>query len=217
LKTDLQLKADVNAELAWDPAIHAATVGIAVKDGIVTASGLLDTYAEKFAVERAIRRVAGVRGIALDLEVRLNPEHRLTDAELADAAAHALRWNARVPAGAVRLTVEDGRVTLEGEVEWAYQVASAEQCVRPLRGVRGVVNHMTIRPRASAEGIAGLITEAFERHAHREAARLHIDVAGSVVTLRGKVGSLAEHKAAIGTALSAPGVSRVVDKLEILG
>ncbi|HSV34854.1 MAG TPA: BON domain-containing protein [Ramlibacter sp.] len=215
MKSDIQLKADVTAELAWDPAINATAIGVMVKDGVVTLAGQLDTFSEKHAVERAVRRVAGVRGIALDLDVKLSPDHKRSDSEVAEAATTALRLNSLVPDGRVKVEVEEGFVTLSGEVDWGYQFASAEQCIRPLIGVRGLFNHVTIKPRASNKDIAGQITAALKRQAEREARHIGIDVEGSVVTLRGTVHSLAEHDAAVGAAFATKGVSRVVDKLEV--
>lgn len=215
VKSDIQLKADVTAELAWDPAINATNIGVMVKDGVVTLAGQLDTFSEKHAVERAVRRVSGVRGIALDLDVKLAPEHERSDAEIAQAAITAIKLNSLVPDGKVKVEVEEGWVTLTGEVDWGYQFASAEQCIRPLAGVQGLFNRITIKPRASSTDIGGQIAAALRRQAEREAKHIGIEVEGSVVTLRGKVHSLMEHDAAVGAAFSTHGVSRVVDKLEV--
>lgn len=215
MKPDLQIKDDVAAELAWDPAVDADRVGVAVKDGIVTLSGTLPTYMQKWAVERAVRRVAGVRGIALDLDVSLAPGHKRNDTDIAQAAVQALGWHTAVPPGSVRVEVEDGWVTLSGEVEWLYQSRAAERAVEPLVGVRGVTNEITMRASVDSQRIRDQIMAAFTRHAHREAARIAIHVNRGIVTLDGKVDSLAEHDAAIGTATAAPGVSRVIDRLAI--
>lgn len=217
MKSDLQLKADVANELAWDPSINATNIGVAVKDGVVTLSGHLGTFAEKHAAEQAVRRVSGVRGIALDLDVILAPGHQRSDSEIAQSAAAALRLNSLVPDGKVRVEVEDGWVTLAGEVDWRYQFASAEQCLRPLVGVRGLSNQITIRPRVKGDEIARQIAAALARQAEREARHIGIDVDGAVVTLTGKVHSMAEHDAALGVALSAHGVSRVIDHLQVSG
>lgn len=217
MKTDSQLKTDVIDELAWDPAVNAAGIGVMVADGVVTLTGHLDSYAEKHAVERAVHRVAGVRGIALELDVKLSATHKRSDSEIAQAAATAIRLNSLLPDGKVQVEVEDGWVTLTGEVDWSYQVARAEQCIRPLAGVRGLSNRITIRPRASGKDIGSEITAALTRQAMREARHITVEVEGGVVTLRGKVHSLAEREAAVGAAFSAQGVSRVVDKLQIGG
>lgn len=215
MKTDLQIKSDVTAELAWDPAVNATSVGVGVKDGVVTLSGGVDTYLQKHAVERAVRRVAGVRGIALDLDVRLAPDHKRSDTEIAQAALYALEWHSLVPQDKVKVQVEDGWVRLTGEVDWGYQSASAEQCVRPLVGVRGVSNEIRLKQRTNPVELKEDIAAAFARHAQREARHIAIEVDGGVVTLAGVVDSLAEHDAAIGTAYAAKGVTRVIDKLQV--
>lgn len=186
-----------------------------VNDGVVTLAGNLETYSEKYAAERAVRRVVGVRGLALDLEVKLAPGHKRTDSEIAAAAAAALALNSLVPKDKVQVEVEDGWVTLTGEVEWNYEYASAEQSIRPLAGVRGMANRITIRHRASNKDVAGQIMAALTRQAKREARHIGVEVEGAEVTLSGKVHSLAERDAAVGAALSTRGVSRVVDRLEI--
>ena len=216
MKTDPQLKSDIAAELAWDPAIDDTRIGVAVKDGVVTLNGEVDTWLQKHAVERAAGRVAGVRGIALDLVVRLGLEHARTDAEIATAAVNALRWHSEVPDDKVTVQVEDGWVTLGGEVDRAFQSASAEQSVRPLIGVRGISNQIRLRQRVDAGDLRHDLLAAFERHAGREVRHIAIEVDGDVVTLRGQVHSLAEHRAALGTARAGKGVTRLVDRLEVV-
>jgi osmotically-inducible protein OsmY len=215
MKSDIELKADVAAELTWDPAINATNIGVMVKNGVVTLAGHLDTYAEKHAVERAVRRVSGVRAIALDLDVKLAPEHVRSDFEVAQAAAAALRLNSLVPDGKLKVEVENGWITLTGQVDWGYQFSSAEQCLRPLAGVRGITNAVTIKPRVQGKDIAAQIKAALTRQAEREARHIEVAVKGAVVTLSGKVHSMAEHDAALGVAFSAHGVSGVVDHLEV--
>jgi osmotically-inducible protein OsmY len=217
MKTDAQLKADVADELTWEPAVNATNIGVMVKEGVVTLTGHLDSFAEKHAVEHAVRRVAGVRGIALELDVKLSSEHQRSDSEIAGAAAEAIRLNSLLPAGKIQVEVENGWVTLTGQVDWGYQLASAEQCIRPLSGVRGLFNEITVTPRVNGEDIAARITAALTRQATREAKHIGIEVEGGVVTLSGKVHSMAEHDAAIGVAFSAPGVSHVVDRLRVSG
>ena len=217
MKTDLQIKSDVTAELVWDAAVDATNVGVAVRNGIVTLSGTVDTYVQKHAAERAARRVAGVRGIAVDLDVHLAPAHARTDAEIAQAAVDALEWHSSVPQDKVKVKVEDGWVTLTGEVDWGYQLASAEQAVRPLVGVKGVASEIRLKQRADPADLRADLAAAFARHAQREANHIAIEVDGGVVTLRGKVDTLAEHEAAIGSAYAARGVTRVVDRLEVTG
>lgn len=215
MKTDSQLKTDVTAELAWDPLIDATGIGVAVTNGVVTLSGEINTYLQKHAVERAVRRVAGVRGIALDLNVRLAPGGKRTDAEVAQAALRALAWHSLVPDDKVKVEVEDGWVTLTGELDWGYQSASAEQCIRPLIGVRGITNQIRLKQRVNPAEIRTDIEAALTRHARREANHIAVEMDGSVVTVRGVVDSMAEHEAAIGTAWASKGVTRVVDQLAV--
>ena len=217
MKSDLELKDDVLSELAWDPAVHTQAIDVTVKDGVVAISGYLGTYAERRAVEKAVRRVTGVRGVALDLDVRLAPEHERGDSDIARAAIAALQWHAWVPHERLHVQVQDGWVTLSGEVDWHYQLASAEQCIRPLLGVRGITNNITVRSRVSERDVSNQIIGALKRHAQREASRIEVDVQGSVVTLEGAVDSLPEHDAALAAAAATRGVSRVVDHLSITG
>lgn len=215
MKTDMQLKADVMAELAWDPSINATGIGVIVKDGVATLTGHLDSFAEKHAAERAVRRVAGVRGIAVELDVKLSPDHKRTDSEIAQAALATLRWHALVPDELIKVEVEDGWVTLTGQVDSRFQLTSAEHGIRSLIGVQGLTNKITVKPRASEQDISAEISAALTRQAQREASHIKVDVDGGVVTLTGKVHSLAEHDAAIGSAWATRGVGRVVDKLEV--
>lgn len=216
MKTDAQLKSDVSAELAWDPAVNATAVGVQVADGIVTLTGHLDSYAEQHALERAVRRVAGVRGLTVELDVM--PAGRAPgDSDIAKAALHALRWHSWVPYERIQLEVEDGWVTLSGEVDWHYQLTSAEHCIRPLRGVRGLTNRITVKARVSDQHVSREIVSALTRHAQREARRIAVEVEDGVVTLRGDVDSLPEHDAALAAAAATRGVSRVIDRLSVAG
>ena len=215
MKSDSQLKQDVSTELDWDPSINASQVGVAVKDGVVTLSGHLDTYAEKHAVERAAQRVHGVKAIAVELDVKLAPSHQRSDSEIAAAAESALKWHSLVPAERLQVKVEKGWVTLNGEVDWEYQRRSAEKAIRPLTGVIGLSNAVTLRPSTSPANVANRIRDALTRHAEHEAKHIEVIVNGSVVTLRGKVDSWPERTAAYGAAWSAPGVMSVVNELTV--
>lgn len=215
MKTDAQLKNDVTRELEWDPAINANQVGVIAKAGVVTLTGHLETYAEKAAVERTVQRVEGVRALAMELDVKLAPNHHRSDAEIAEAAETSLRWHALVPSDRIRAKVEKGWLTLSGDVDWDYQRRSAEKAVRALTGVVGVSNNITIRTTATPTNIATRIREALERHAEREAKRIEVDVSGTTVTLRGRVESWEERQAAYGAAWAAPGIDRVVNELTV--
>ena len=217
MKSDQELRSDITAELLWDPAVESDDIDVSVKNGIATVQGQVSTFAQNEAVSRAVHRVGGVRGLVLRLEVKLAPEHQRSDEELTEAALYALRWNSLVPDDRVKVEVEDGWVTLVGEVDFDYQRASAEQCVRPLVGICALDNKITLKPHADAGDIGMEISTALSRHARREAARIGVEVDGAVVTLRGTVGSLSERETALGTARAARGVSRVVDQLVVAG
>lgn len=215
MKTDTQLKQDVEAELAWDAIVNANDVGVAVKDGVVTLSGHLDSYAEKYAAERAAQRVKGVKAVALELDVRLGPAAKRTDADIATAAESALRWHALVPEDRIKVTVEKGWVTLAGDVEWDFQRQSAFKAVRSLTGVVGVSNSIALKPKVTPANITSRIQGALERQAMREAKGIEVIVDGSTVTLKGQVHSWAERNAAQGAAWSAPGITSVVNQLRV--
>lgn len=215
MKTDADLKRDVTAELTWDPAVDATHIGVAVSNGVVTLTGHLETFAEKYAAARAVQRVAGVRAVALEIDVRLAPDHRRTDTDIAINAEQALRWNTIVPIDSVRPTVEKGWVTLRGQVDWDYQRRAAEKAVRPLMGVIGLSNDIKLRVRPKAEELSQRIEDALKRQALREAKNISVTVDGGTVKLKGTVHSWHERDAAQGVAWSAPGVSAVVNELTI--
>ena len=200
MKTDADLKRDVTAELAWDPAVMSTAIGVAVKDGVVTLTGHLETFAEKHAAARALRRVAGVKAIALELDVELSPDHKRSNTDIATSAEEVLKWNTRVQLEAIRLTVDHGWVTLQGEVEWDYQRRSVEKTIRPLMGVVGISNEITLRAKPKASDLSRKIEEALTRQALREAKHIQVDVDGTTVTLSGKVHSWQERDAAQGVA-----------------
>jgi osmotically-inducible protein OsmY len=215
MKTDSQLKTDVVNELQWDPSINATHVGVAVSEGVVTLTGHLETFAEKFAIERAVRRVEGVKAVAVELDVKLSPNHKRSDTEIAQAAEMALRWDAMVPDSHLFIKVEKGWVTLGGEVDWEFQRHSAYEAVRSLTGVVGVSNTITLKPQVTPADVASRIRGALTRHAEREAKHIEVSVSGSTVTLRGQVDSLADRAAAQGAAWAAPGITSVVNKLVV--
>lgn len=215
MKTDAQLKADIERELEWDTSINSSNVGVAVNRGIVTLSGHLDTYAEKYAIERAVQRVEGVQAVAIELDVKLAPDHKRSDSEIAQAIETAFKWHVFVPGDHVRVKVERGWVTLSGEVDWEYQRSASEKTVRPVTGVVGVTNQITLKAQIPPVDIRNRITEALKRHAEREAKNVEVSVNGSVVTLRGKVDSWPDRMAAQGATWSAPGITQVVNELRV--
>ncbi len=215
-KSDTQLKKDVESELEWDAVVKANNIGVAVKDGVVTLTGHLDSFAEKYAAERAVQRVLGVRGLAVELDVRLGNTAKRTDGEIAAAAESALRWHALVPEDRVKVMVEKGWVTLSGEVDWDYQRNCAMKAVRPLTGVLGVTDSMTVKPQVAPGNIKQRIQGALERQADREAKNIEVIVSGHTATLKGQVHSWAERTAAQGAAWSAPGITSVVNELRVV-
>lgn len=216
MKSDTQLKKDVEAELEWDAVVNANNVGVAVKDGVVTLSGHLDSFAEKYAAERAVQRVLGVKGLAVEVDVRLGSTAKRTDADIAIAAESALRWHALVPEDRIKVMVEKGWVTLSGEVDWDYQRNHAMKAVRSLTGVLGVTNSLTVKAQVTPANIRQRIHDALERQADREAKNIEVTVSGHTATLKGQVHSWAERSAAQGAAWSAPGITSVVNELRVV-
>lgn len=215
MKTDAQLKKDVQAELEWDASVYAANVGVAVKDGVVTLTGHLDTFAEKYQIERAALRVSGVRALAVELDVKLAANHVRSDSEIAQAVESALQWHALIRADRVRFKVEKGWITLSGEVDWDFQRRNTEKAVRTLVGVTGVTNTITLKALTSPANVTARIRDALKRQAEREANAIQVDVVDSTATLRGQVHSWPERVAAQGAAFSAPGITRVVNELRV--
>lgn len=215
MKTDSELKKDVTAELEWEPSINASHVGVAVNDGIVTLTGHLDTYVEKYSIEKVVSRVEGVKAIAVELDVKLEPSHKRSDTEIALAAESAFKWHAGVPEDQIQVRVEKGWVTLKGEVDWEYQRRNAEKAVRSLTGVLGVSNAISLKAATTPENVVSRIQDAFTRHAASEAKHIEVVVDGSVATLRGKVESWPQRAAAVRAAWTAPGITNVVNELTV--
>lgn len=216
MKTDTQLQKDVIDELQWDPSIRDSEIGVAAKDGVVTLSGKVDSYADKYMAERAVERVLGVKAIADDLTIRVPDSYARTDTELAHAVASALQWNIQVPDDKVMTRVENGWITLSGTVEWKYQKDAAERAVRYLTGVKGVANLIEVHPRTvSTFDVSKKIKAALHRGVERDAQRITVEAADGRVTLKGTVRSLAERLDAEAAAWAAPGVMSVDDRIAV--
>ena len=217
MKTDYELQKDVMEEIKWDPSLRtvASEIGVSVKDGVVTLSGRVDQYNKKLAAEQAAQRVAGVRVVAEDIEVKLPGTLLRTDSEIAEAVSNALKWHSSVNEDAIEVKVEDGWIYLDGNVEWEYQKRAAEIAVRDLIGVKGVLNRIHIKPSLDARDIKSKIAATFHRSATVDSGNVSVDVSGNRVTLKGKVRSWAERQEAEKAAWAAPGVVMVDNKIEV--
>jgi len=216
MKTDSQLQQDVMAELKWEPAVHAAQIGVEVKNGVVTLAGEVSSYVEKWNAERAAQRVSGVKALAVELNVKLSEFGKRTDADIAESATNILGWTSSLPADAIKVMVEGGWLTLTGDVEWQFQRQDAADSVRYLSGVTGVSNEIAIKPSLSATVVKSDIEAALKRRAAADAKTIAVAVKGADVTLTGTVHSWAERDLATRTAWGSSGVRNVVDKMNFV-
>jgi osmotically-inducible protein OsmY len=215
-KSDQKLKEDIDDELRWDPKVSAAQIGVSVEHGAVSLTGEVTTYAEKRAAAEAVRRVAGVRAVADDLAVKVNGPHQRTDLEIAEAALTALELDVWVPK-TVAAIVEQGWLTLTGNVAWNYQRASAERAVRYLAGVVGVTNAIHIEAGTSVSQVEEKVRAALQRQASADAHAIHVEVSGGTVTLSGSASSWHAIEDAAAAAWAAPGVTAVIDQVHMTG
>ena len=216
MKTDLEIQKHVMEELAWEPVLSPTEIGVGVKNGIVTLSGSVKTYAEKIAAERAAQRVKGVKAVAIDLEVRLTRDGKIPDSKIAENVVQALEWHTSIPEDRIRVKVDNGFVYLEGEVDWIYQKTAAATAISTLSGIRGVENKITVRPLVNSENVKEKILQALERNADLEADNITVETSGTRVVLKGSARSWNERKEVERAAASAPGVTEVDDQLTII-
>ncbi|MDI2143647.1 MULTISPECIES: BON domain-containing protein [unclassified Pseudomonas] len=213
--SDITLRNTILDELDFQPNIDAAHIGVSVENGIVTLSGHVKSYAQKISAERAVKAIKGVRAVAEEIQVRLDKGAGTDDDTIANRAVNIISWRSDTPAGDIKVVVQKGWVTLEGQVDWQYQKEVAESAVRKLSGVVGVDNRITLRPRVEAVDIQRSIEEALKRNAEVDAKAIRIKVDGSVVKLEGRVHFWREREIAERAAWSVPGVSKVEDQLLI--
>jgi osmotically-inducible protein OsmY len=213
MKSDTQLQQDVMAELGWEPSVHAAQIGVEVNDGVVTLSGQVGSYHEKWNAETATQRVSGVKALVVNMDVLLPALSERSDEDIARSVENTLEWMAPKGKDAIKVMVERGQVLLSGEVEWQYQKTMAADAIRQLVGVTGVVNQIGLKHQVSRVEVKQEIEAALTRQARADAKKITVEVKGSDVTLTGFVASWAERQSALHAAWSAPSVTNVTDRL----
>jgi osmotically-inducible protein OsmY len=213
MRSDSEIERDVKEELQWDPDLDASDIAVSAKNGVVTLSGFVRSYTDKYEAEAAVKRVAGVAGVANDIEVRMPSVDERPDPEIARDAVAAIRSQLPISSEHIKVVVKNGWVTLEGQAEWQYQRSTAENAVRRIKGVKGVSNLIQLKPRATPAEIKRKIQEAFRRNAEVDANRIQIETNGGEVVLKGTVRSWIEREEAERVAWSAPGVTTVEDHI----
>jgi len=214
MKKDIEIQQNVMAELKAIPSLHTAEVGVSVKNGIVTLSGIIRSYPQKTAIEKAVLKLKDVQGIAEDLVVKLNGSDTRTDTEIAEAVLYALEWHSGIDKDRIKILVEDGTVTIEGEVDWDYQRKQAHKTISNITGVKAIINNLKIAERPLPSEIKNKIHEAFQRSANVDASAIKVEIDGHKVIIRGKVKSWAEKKEAEAIIWNMPGVTEVDNRVE---
>jgi osmotically-inducible protein OsmY len=215
MRTDSDIKRDVEAELKWDPDFDATDIAVNVKSGVVALTGFVRSYTQRYQAERAAKRVAGVLGVANDIEVRLPAGNERPDPEIARDAVAALMTELPYSSENMKVTVKSGWLTLEGSAEWNYQRIRAEEAVRRVKGIKGVSNLIELKPRVAPSEIKRQIEEAFRRNAELDAKNITVEANGSEVILKGTVRSWAERQEAERAAWRAPGIVKVDNRVTI--
>jgi osmotically-inducible protein OsmY len=215
MKSDREIDKDVKEELEWNPDLDASDIAVSVKKGVVTLAGFTHSYAHKWEAEAAAKRVAGVVGVANDIEVRLPSADERPDPEIARDAVAAIKSQLPISSERIKVVVQNGWITLEGQVEWQYQRDTAEKAVRRIKSVKGVSNIIKLRPRAEPSEIKSKIQEAFKRNAEVDANRIVVETNGGEIILKGVVRSWIEREEAERVAWAAPGVTHVEDRIVV--
>ena len=215
MKSDSEIERDVRDELKWDPDLDAEDIAVSVKNGVVTLAGFTKSYSDRLEAEAATKRVAGVHAVANDIEVRLPAIDQRPDPDIARDAVSALKAELPISYDRIKVIVKDGWVTLEGAVEWQYQKTAADTAVRKVKGVKGVTNVITVKPKVEPSELKRKIQEAFKRNAEVDANRITVEANGSEVTLKGTVRSWIEREEAERVAWSAPGITHVEDRIVV--
>jgi osmotically-inducible protein OsmY len=215
MKSDSDIKMDVEDELRWDPDIESTDIAVSVKNGVVTLAGFVPSYSQKFEAEKDVKRVAGVVGVANDLDVRVPSVDQRPDPEIARDAVNALKNDLPLSWQNIKVTVSDGWITLEGAAEWNYQRERAEEAVRFVKGAKGIMNMIEVKPKVTPSEIKRKIEEAFKRNAEVDADNIKVEATDGQVTLKGTVHSWFEREEAERAAWLAPGVKKVEDRITI--
>ncbi|HTD69611.1 MAG TPA: BON domain-containing protein [Gemmatimonadales bacterium] len=215
MRSDNEIQRDIVRELNWEPSLRNDDIAVGVRDGVVTLAGFVDSYADKWTAERVAGRVKGVKAVANDIEVKLPSTSSRPDPDIARAALDALRWHVSVPHERIKVKVEKGWLTLEGDVDWYYQKEAAERAVRHLTGVQGVSNLISVKARPTPTDVKEKIKETLQRGAEFDAERITVEIEGSKAILRGTVRSYAEMRDAERAARNAPGITEVENRLTV--
>jgi osmotically-inducible protein OsmY len=215
MRSDSEIEKDVKAELEWDPDLDATDIAVSVKNGVVTLTGFVKSYTDRYEAEAAAKRVAGVVAVANDIEVRMPSVDERPDPDIAREAAAAIKSQLPISSENIKIIVKNGWVTLEGEVEWQYQRQTAENVVRRIKGVKGVSNTILLKPSAEPTEVKRKIQEALRRSAEVDANRIEVEARGGEVVLKGTVRSWIEREEAERAAWAAPGVTKVEDRIVV--